>query len=867
MLDPVTRQPPGSVKRGQREHQLNPGHAVHRHRPPSRVRPPHRVGQRVKRRQRLIVEHDLDRPDAEPPARAGTTQAPAPRHAVQALRDRPVRHAAARPATSRPVAPGGGVGEAGDAEGGGPALTEARPAARSPGRAGTRSAEPPVHPPQSPGRPAVGVALHPGQLPRPRRRHRARAAATPAEFTTQSAPVRCCTRTGRAGSASAGRAPGGRAARPPTRGSRRSAARRPAAPPRRPRAAAPQLGRGPRPFRPDPDARLRRGQRPQVNMMVMQPGQQRAPGRVDLILAAAARRPGSHSRIRPAAIRTSTTPRSRPHPRVPDQHRDGPVPSQESTAAVSAPIQRQRRQRRQRGQRRPAAPATASAGRHGRPRRQHHVLQRRHDATAIPTATADRPDHMRPVVNGSRRGEPRRHPRAWTGRSAPAPVRDRPRHRERPAQSGQRIRDRVRAEHGFAAPPPPRPDLAGPADQPARHRRVVPERDQLSSRRVAAPVPGNAEPDLAIRCGIISGASPSCASARGRDASITTSAAAINAPSAAAPIRTEIQHHAAMPPCSQSKNRRSPARPPSGRSGVSTLMTAAPASPSSRAHSGPAHIDDRSTTTAPASRVPGRRGDPPARPGAVPPVLDARPSASSAARLAPRQPRPQLCRQRPRRQRPRRHPEQLRRPRQRLGRNTTRRCLKRPPRHQSSPAPRPPQANIPPPPPFSDDRRNRGHVVGSAQVDDAPPCPPRAAAGPNRLADTRPRLRNPASAARPAQHLARVGAHLDPVAGVAAASWPRPPSAARSPPPAYAAGAPSARPVSAIAPDAAQPSTGHPSSIWWNYPVPRRARFLVRCQFTSFSGTGTSGSSSAPRASPTSATPPGASSSRSTSSS
>ena len=49
-------------------------------------------------------------------------------------------------------------------------------------------------------------------------------------------------------------------------------------------------------------------------------------------------------------------------------------------------------------------------------------------------------------------------------------------------------------------------------------------------------------------------------------------------------------------------------RAPSGRSGDSTLITSAPARPRSRPHSGPAHIDDRSATTAPVSPAAGDGG-------------------------------------------------------------------------------------------------------------------------------------------------------------------------------------------------------------------------------------------------------------------
>ena len=120
------------------------------------------------------------------------------------------------------------------------------------------------------------------------------------------------------------------------------------------------------------------------------------------------------------------------------------------------------------------------------------------------------------------------------------------------------------------------------------------------------------------------GATPRAASARGLDDSITTSATSSRDTSAARPaLALKSTERLRCPACSQSKNSRLPERAPSGRAGDSTLMTFAPARPSRRAQSGPAHIDERSATTAPASRAPAsgsamrvaRHGGQPARRG------------------------------------------------------------------------------------------------------------------------------------------------------------------------------------------------------------------------------------------------------------
>ena len=175
--------------------------------------------------------------------------------------------------------------------------------------------------------------------------------------------------------------------------------------------------------------------------------------------------------------------------------------------------------------------------------------------------------------------------------------RHRARDRERAADAGQRIRDRIGAEHRLPAAAPP----SSPADQPARHRGVVAERDQARCR---AAVPGDAEPDLAVRVRDHFRCQPQVRE-RARPRRLDHHVCGASSAASAARPATVRKSAARLrcPACSQSKNSRLPDRAPSGRSGVSTLMTCAPASPRSRAHSGPAHIDDRSATTAPASRA------------------------------------------------------------------------------------------------------------------------------------------------------------------------------------------------------------------------------------------------------------------------
>ena len=102
--------------------------------------------------------------------------------------------------------------------------------------------------------------------------------------------------------------------------------------------------------------------------------------------------------------------------------------------------------------------------------------------------------------------------------------------------------------------------------------------------------------------------SPSCASARGRLASITTSARRTRA----CRIRTPdwpCQSSATdrLRPFSRSKNSGGPRRAPSGRCVDSTFTTVAPARARRSPQSGPAQSADRSTTTQAGSVGPGRR--------------------------------------------------------------------------------------------------------------------------------------------------------------------------------------------------------------------------------------------------------------------
>jgi hypothetical protein len=144
VLEPVAAGPPGRVERGQRERELDAGHAVHCHRPPRRVRGRDVPGEVVERRQRGVVEQELHRPERD--LGLLKRQSPGGGHAVQALQERPVRDGAGQGFDGAPRGVRGGVGEAGHAElgGGGADLAEAGGAGRAPGQPG---GEPVVHPP------------------------------------------------------------------------------------------------------------------------------------------------------------------------------------------------------------------------------------------------------------------------------------------------------------------------------------------------------------------------------------------------------------------------------------------------------------------------------------------------------------------------------------------------------------------------------------------------------------------------------------------------------------------------------------------------------------------------------------------------
>jgi hypothetical protein len=276
VLDPVAVGPPGRVERGQRERELDAGHAVHRYRPPRRVRGRDVHGELVERRQRGVVEQELHRPERDlgMPRR----QSHGGGHAVQALQERPVRGGAGQGFDGALRGVRGGVGEAGHAEFGGRGadLAEAGRAGLGPGQPG---GEPVVHPPQPAGRLAVGVAFHAGQLAAVeaeqadggRVDHPQRAGAmlyadravryqpvqrVPVEDPGDGLVVRGAAqpRAGRPGSV--GRGEPGR-----------------------------EFGRGPHVRRAGPDAVPRGGERQQVDMVVVQPGQQRAARRVVFVFA------------------------------------------------------------------------------------------------------------------------------------------------------------------------------------------------------------------------------------------------------------------------------------------------------------------------------------------------------------------------------------------------------------------------------------------------------------------------------------------------------------------------------------------------------------------------------------------------------
>ncbi len=91
---------------------------------------------------------------------------------------------------------------------------------------------------------------------------------------------------------------------------------------------------------------------------------------------------------------------------------------------------------------------------------------------------------------------------------------------------------------------------------------------------------------------------PSCSSARGRDASTTTSAASRRRRSASRPSMVRRSTTTlCLPLFNRSKNSGAPARAASGRSSDSTLITRAPLRWRRCEHKGPAHSEERSTTS------------------------------------------------------------------------------------------------------------------------------------------------------------------------------------------------------------------------------------------------------------------------------
>ena len=90
---------------------------------------------------------------------------------------------------------------------------------------------------------------------------------------------------------------------------------------------------------------------------------------------------------------------------------------------------------------------------------------------------------------------------------------------------------------------------------------------------------------------------PSCASARGRELSMTTSTRSISSarrtrPSGSAKSRATLS----LPWFSRSKKAAGPWRAPSGRDALSSFVTRAPARRSRSPHSGPAHSELKSST-------------------------------------------------------------------------------------------------------------------------------------------------------------------------------------------------------------------------------------------------------------------------------
>ena len=276
VLDPVTFGPPGRVERGQRERELDAGHAVHRHWPPRRVRGRDVPGEVVERRQRGVVEQELHRPERDLglPGR----QSPGGGHAVQALPERAVRDGAGQGFDGALRGVRGGVGEAGHAEFGGRGadLAEAGRGGLGPGQPG---GEPVVHPPQPAGRLAVGVAFHAGQLAaveaeqtgagRVDHPQRAGAMLHPDRAVRYEPVERVPVEDAGDGLVVRGAAQP-RAGRP-GRGGRGEPGR--------------EFGRGPHVRRAGRDAVPRGGERQQVDVVVVQPGQQRAARRIELVFA------------------------------------------------------------------------------------------------------------------------------------------------------------------------------------------------------------------------------------------------------------------------------------------------------------------------------------------------------------------------------------------------------------------------------------------------------------------------------------------------------------------------------------------------------------------------------------------------------
>ena len=103
---------------------------------------------------------------------------------------------------------------------------------------------------------------------------------------------------------------------------------------------------------------------------------------------------------------------------------------------------------------------------------------------------------------------------------------------------------------------------------------------------------------------------PSCASAHGREPSMTTSAASIRAASAAMPARSRRSRAThRLPALSRSKKPVWPRRKPSGRWLDSTFTTLAPAPARSCEQSGPAHSEERSATSGGRDRAAAERCD------------------------------------------------------------------------------------------------------------------------------------------------------------------------------------------------------------------------------------------------------------------